>query len=179
MNTTTATTAIVDLTDPTRCTRPARCLAPRPDAPVRRAAARPDGVVSGGSGMEEDRHHVSPHAEIYRPTRDTNTWLVPRRRGCRGCTTRWLCSMPDGKVSPPGPTRRARRGAAHRGVLAAVPVCRATPRVTPRDGGPLPGVLTAGGRGCRPQCARRASCGREPRRTRRTASSGWSTSRCK
>ena len=46
-------------------------------------------LVNGGSGMEEGRHHVSPHAEIYHP--DTNTWRGAAASRVRGCTTRWRC----------------------------------------------------------------------------------------
>ena len=106
VNTTTATTAIVDLTapDPVYVPGPvlhhARmhlCAVLLPDRTV---------VVCGGSGMEEDRHHVSPHAEIYHP--DTNTWRGAAASRVPRLYHSVALLMPDGKVVTAGsnPARR-------------------------------------------------------------------------
>jgi len=106
VNTTTATTAIVDLTEPHPVYVPgpvlhhARmhlCAVLLPDRTV---------VVCGGSGMEEDRHHVSPHAEIYHP--DTNTWRGAAASRVPRLYHSVALLMPDGKVVTAGsnPARR-------------------------------------------------------------------------
>ncbi len=106
VNPATATTAVVDFT------RPAPVYEPGPAMHHARmhlsAVVLPDRTVlaCGGSGMEEDRHHVSPHAEIYDPA--TNRW----RGAAASRVARLYHSValltPDGRVVTAGsnPARR-------------------------------------------------------------------------
>ena len=99
VNTTTATTAIVDLTEPHPGTCPARCCT-RPDAPVRRPAARPDRAGAGGAGMEEDRRHAAPGAEIYHPgtNRGGRRTRVPRLYHSSRCCCPTVASSRPGRI---------------------------------------------------------------------------------
>jgi Domain of unknown function (DUF1929) len=97
---TTATTAIADLSaaTPAYAAGPAMhharmhlCAVLLPDRTV---------LACGGSGMEESHQHVSPHAEIYHP--DRNTWRGAAASRVDRLYHSVALLMPDGKVVTAG-----------------------------------------------------------------------------